>query len=270
MFKVVVVGSGTLPVTLVLHPWQNGDRGIGTWTNGGAPGIYVHPVDIAYEEGLIDPVTGAGRYASRWMGYKDASGVFQPVTMDRVVRYVQWVLTQTQRWTPDPKRIYVLGGSMGGGGAQKIALHHPQIFAAAVSGTGWVDLNAWSGSTSDCKPGMRWRTTTGPLCTDMHDSVYLVANPQGARRPPLFMTWNSNDSVVSPTRYPALIGALEAANQGHMSEWRTGDHQFFMLPNNPHLYIRLDVAPTIVAPTGSPTSNATGTRTNIGSNAPGS
>ena len=268
LFNVTVVGSGSLPVTLVLHPYSpNGPQPPGAWTNGGTPGIYIEPRDNAYEDGLIDPVTGKGRNASRWMGHRDASGVFQPVTMDRVVRYVQWVLTQTQRWTPDPNRVYVLGFSMGGGGAQKIALHHPQIFAAGIGSSGWIDLASWLPENSDCKPGMRWRTTTGPLCTDMHDSVYLTKTATG-RRVPMFLTWNANDSVVLPTRYPELIGMLEAVNHGHQSEWRTGEHQFFMLPNDPQLNIRLNVAPTIVAPTGTATNQPAGTRTNLGTGTP--
>jgi dienelactone hydrolase len=269
LFNVTVVGSGLLPVTLVLHPYDpTGAKPPGAWTNGNTPGIYIEPRDNAFESGLIDPVTGQGRNASRWMGYRDSAGVFQPVTMDRVVRYVRWVLTQTQRWTADPNRVYVLGFSMGGGGTQKLVLHHPDLFAAGVSSAGWVDLASWTPENSDCKPGMRWRTATGPLCTDMHDSVYLVQNPQGARRPPLFLTWPSGDSIVSPARNAALIATMEAANHGHMSEWHPGEHQFFTIPNNPHLNIRLNVAPTIVAPTGSPTSNATGTRTNLGAGTP--
>ena len=269
LFNVVVVpGTGPLPVTLFLHSHQsNAVQTPADWIDQSIPGIYIHPLDVAYENGLIDPVTGKGRNASRWMGYKDAAGIFQPVTMDRVVRYTQWVLTQTQRWNPDPNRVYVRGGSMGGGGAQKLALHHPTLFAAGVATTGWIDLAAWDPARSDCQAGVRWRTATGPLCTDMHDSVYLAKSLTG-RRPPLFLTWNSNDNIVSPARYPEFISVLEAAGHGHQSDWRAMEHFGFWFEGEPNRAIWLNVAPTIVAPTGSPTLNATGTRTNMGGGTP--
>ena len=263
-FNVVVKpGDGALPVTLELHGHQNGAPQPGTFVNtSNAPGIYILPVDIAYENGLTDPITGRGRSASRWMGYTDANGVFQPVTADRVVRYVEWALQQVSRWTADQNRVYVAGGSMGGGGAMKIAALFPQVFAAGVSATGWVDLNAWTPANSDCRPGVRWRTANGPLCTDMHDQVYLTRNPPG-RRVPLFLTWNSNDGTVSPARYPELVAALEAEQHPYMAEWRAQDHQFFVQPNNPQHDMRLDTAPALITPTGTATSQPTGARRNI-------
>ncbi len=268
LFNVLVKpGAGALPVTLVLHGHQNGAPPPGTFVNSNAPGIYIFPVDIAYEDGQLDPLTGTGRSASRWMGYRDAAGVFQPVTMDRVVRYVQWVLTQTQRWTPDPNRVYVLGGSMGGGGAQKVALHNPSVFAAGVSATGWIDLNAWIPGSSDCQAGVRWRTSNGIMCTEAHDSVYLAQNASG-RRVPLFLTWNSNDGTVNPARYPEFIATLEATGYGYQAQWQTLDHGFFLLPNDPQLAVRLDTVPSLIVPVGSATSDPTGTRTNMGGGEP--
>jgi prolyl oligopeptidase family protein len=265
-FNVTVVpGSGPLPVTVLLHGAQNGAHEPWEFIDTLTPGIYVSPTEISYSNGLIDPVTGTARNPSWWMGYKDANGVFQPITADRVVRYTQWVLTQTSRWTPDVNRVYIQGGSMGGGGAQKIALLNPSVFAAAVSGTGWIDLTSWVEGT-DCTAGMRWRTADGPLCRDMHDTVYLVRNPQG-RKVPMFMTWNSNDGMVSGVRYPELMTALEQSGQGYRAEWQVNldnPHQLFWLPGEPHLQYRLNVTPTIVPATGSSPTAASGARTNLG------
>ena len=262
-FNVVVKpGSGQLAVTLVLHGHQNGTREPGTYVNSNLPGIYVHPVDLAYEDGQIDPITGKGRSASRWMGHTDASGVFQPVTADRVVRYIQWVLQQTQRWNPDPSRVYVLGGSMGGGGAMHLAALFPHVFAAGVSSTGWIDLNAWLPASSDCQAGVRWRTTSGPLCTQMFDQVYLTQNT-GGDLPPLMLTWNSNDGTVKATRYPELMAMLETKRQGYVAEWKfnpDNDHQFFLMPSEPHLRYRLNAPYVAFSGGGSATSASAGTR----------
>jgi hypothetical protein len=268
-FNVTVVpGPGPLPVILELHSaGGNGTHGPQGALNTTIPGIYVLPVDLSYQNGLVDPVTGQGRYYSKWIGYTDANGIYQPVTADRVVRYVQWVLTQTQRWTPDPTRVYVKGASMGGGGAQKIALLYPTVFAAGISMVGWVDTNAWAPSLGDCQPGVRWKTATGPQCQDMLNTVYLVQNATG-HRPPLFLTWSSNDTTVNPSQYPALLSALDARGHGYQAEWRLQQHNGFMLSGDPFLAQRVGVAPNVVAPRGSDGSDPTGARTNISNDAP--
>ena len=226
-FNVTIIpGSGPLPVYLMLHgAGDNGPREPDQFVNKVNPGIYVSPVDIAYV-GINDPVTGRGRFHSKWMGYADASGIYQPVTADRVVRYVQWVLTQTSKWTPDPTRVYVEGGSMGGGGSMHIAAQYPNVFAAGISQIGWIDDDAWASGLGDCTPGMRWKTSNGPRCKEMLDEIYLVQHATGDL-PQLFVTWNNDDSTISPARYPALIEAIEAARQGYMAEWRPGNHNAF-------------------------------------------
>lgn len=265
-FNVTVVpGAGALPVVLMLHGagGPNGPKEPQEFIDTTTPGIYINPVSIWYVNGGIDPLTGTSRGEDWWMGYADANGIFQPVTADRVVRYVQWVLTQTAKWTPDPNRVYVQGGSMGGGGAQKIGLLNPNLFAAVVGVTGWIDLDAWVNG-SYCKPGMAWRISTGPLCTDMHDSVYLVANATG-RKIPLFLTWGSNDTLINPIRYPELIAMIEARQHPYAAQWDATGHGYFQIAGDPHLAQRLDVAPNVVAPSGDdPATTATGSRHNIG------
>ena len=189
---------------------------------------------------MLDPLTGTSRPASRWMGYTDAAGVFQPVTMDRVVRYVQWVLKDS-RWQTDPNRVYVAGYSMGGGGAMHIATLFPHVFAAGVASAGWIDIAAWNPGPdwTDCKPGVRWRTSTGPLCTQMFDQVYLTQNT-GGDLPPLMLAFNSNDTVVKATRYPELMTMLETMRQGYVAVWRQDNHQFVLVENDPQLRYRLN------------------------------
>lgn len=268
-FNVTVIpGSGALPVILFLHgaggaspsdraPVEFIDAPIAA-----GPGIYINPVSTWYVNGAIDPVTGASRGEDWWMGYADSNGIFQPITMDRVIRYVQWVLQQTSKWNPDPTRVYVKGGSMGGGGAQKYALHNPTLFAAGVPGTGWIDLNAWTNG-SYCKPGMKWRVSTGLLCTDMHDSVYLVNN-MGGRKIPLYLTWGSDDTLINPARYPELIALLDTKTHPYMAEWRATQHTYFDIVGNPWLQMRLGQAPSMIAPTGNnPATTAAGSRRNM-------
>jgi dienelactone hydrolase len=254
--------AGPLPVFLELHSAVgNGPMEPPEFIDTLTPGIYISPVDISYQHGLLDPLTGAGRWFSQWMGYKDANGVYQPVTADRVIRYVRWVLTQTAKWTADVNRVYVRGWSMGGGGAMRIAAFAPDLFAAGISSLGWVDLASWS-TLGDCQPGVRWKAANGPLCTDMLDMIYLVQHPVGVKVP-LYLTWNSNDSIISPAKYPSFITALENAQQAYQAEWRLGDHTGFALPGDPHFNARLNAPPAVGAVTGSSLSSATGTRQDI-------
>ena len=262
-FNVTVVpGSGPLPVILQLHgAGANGPHGPAGFVDTTRPGIYIQPVDISYQHELVDPLTGKSRFYSGWMGYTDGNGIYQPVTADRVVRYVQWVLSETQRWTPDPARVYVQGASMGGGGALHLAMLYPTVFAGANATTAWVDLQAFS-TWGDCQPGVRWKTATGPLCREMLDAVFKAQHPT-AVKPTLFLTWNSNDSIVSPARFPALLQALDAAGWGYVAEWRQQDHLGFWLPGDPILQSIVGVLPSVVAAMGSSPTAPTGTRKNV-------
>ena len=272
-FNVTVVpGTGPLPVFLNLH--SAGANGAheppdeifsNDPTNPGRviPGIYVSPNDIAFFNGLVDPLTGQERYYSKWIGYQDANGIYQPVTADRVVRYVQWALQQTAKWTPDPTRVYVQGASMGGGGAMKLAWLYPTVFAAGISTTGWVN----DPGLGDCVPGVRWKTATGPLCTDMLDNVYLAQTVQ-TPVPPLFLTWSSDDQMASPARYPALLAAMEATRKPYQAEWRMQGHFGFWLAGDPHLAYRVGQPPAVGAAIGSALSSPTGARRNINLTAP--
>jgi hypothetical protein len=148
---------------------------------------------------------------------------------------------------------------MGGGGAMHLAALYPNVFAAAISTVGWIDLNAWVPASDMCQPGVRWKTANGPLCTQMLDQVFLTQQAT-TDLPPLMLTWNSNDGTVSPARYPALISALETTRQGYVAEWRQNDHFGFSLAGDPHLRYRLNEPFLVFTGGGSDPSSATGAR----------
>ncbi len=49
----------------------------------------------------------------------------------------------TARFGLDPTRLYITGSSMGGTGAFRHGVRHPDIFAAAVGVDGWTDFRLW-------------------------------------------------------------------------------------------------------------------------------
>jgi hypothetical protein len=136
------------------------------------------------------------------------------------------------------------------------------VFAAAVSAAGWIDLDAWLPSGSECQAGVRWRSATGPLCTEMLDLVHLTKNT-GGDLPPMLLTWNSNDSTVRSTRYPELMVAIETMRQGYVAKWNfntSNDHQFFLMENDPQLRYRLNAPFVAFSGGGSATTAAAGSR----------
>lgn len=48
-----------------------------------------------------------------------------------------------RRFGLDLSRLYITGGSMGGTGAFRLAVRHPDLFAAAVGVDGWSDYHEW-------------------------------------------------------------------------------------------------------------------------------
>lgn len=147
---------------------------------------------------------------------------------------------------------------MGGGGAMHIAAQYPTVFAAGISAIGWIDTTAWATELGDCQPGVRWKTSTGPLCTEMLDQVYLTQRAT-TDLPPLMLTWNNDDATISPARYPALIAALETAHQGYLAQWRPGNHDAFSIAGEPHFRYALN-APYVVFTGGADPASASGTR----------
>ena len=92
-------------------------------------------LDSAYHDNTIAvAVNGRGRYSG-----------YQGLGEGDVLEAIDWV---TAHYPIDPDRIYIVGGSMGGGGSWRIASRYPDRFAAAWPECGWPDWNVLLNTTN--------------------------------------------------------------------------------------------------------------------------
>ena len=109
--------------------------------------------------------------------------------------------------TPDPAKTFIAGLSMGGYGAIKAALLHPERFFAAGSFSGVLAMQGWTADPED------QRNTEfsllfgdlGKLPGSVHDpSTWLasvVKNSQTRRIPGLFVSCGLEDELLPANRY---------------------------------------------------------------------
>ncbi|OGJ88852.1 MAG: hypothetical protein A2268_07900 [Candidatus Raymondbacteria bacterium RifOxyA12_full_50_37] len=228
------------PLTLKVHgAGTNGYAEPGTYV--GVPnGVYIIPRDFCYVYGLLDPYTQSGRFYSGWFGYS-TNGLAINYTERRCVRYINLVKAEL-KFRIDTTRVYVTGGSMGGGGSMHIAYHNPQVFAAAAPSIGWVNPHMWaSGNWSGMfgAPGdsMRVNSTGGPAWWNWQDMTWVV-NTEPELLPPIIHTFRKDDNTVSPADYPELLQQTEEKKYFHVSRWMNGGHSEFYYTTGQCAYFR--------------------------------
>ena len=64
-------------------------------------------------------------------------GQYEGLAEDDVLQGIQWV---KDHYSVDADRVYLIGGSMGGGGTWKLTARHPDVFAAGWSDCGWASM----------------------------------------------------------------------------------------------------------------------------------
>jgi dienelactone hydrolase len=219
----------TYPLTLQLHgAGMNGYREPDHWVPQ-AVGVHVFPVDLEFSHGMQDPYTGSGRPYAAWFGYplRTVTPNIAVSAMERrVLRFVRAVQADP-RYQVDATRIYVSGGSMGGGGSLHIAMHNPTMFAAAEVITAWVDTLAW-GDWSAYSTNPPVDSPSGPLFRNWQDAAWVVDNTS-ANLPPLVHTFSKNDTTISMSRYPNLLQRMETRKFAQIAVWRDTNHTPFML-----------------------------------------
>ena len=125
-----VKASKRWPLTVVLHG-RNGDL-----TEAGFIASFNGKPAKEKDQIRLD-VYGRGNNAYRWAGETD---VFEAIAAVR------------RRFRPDDRRIVLWGFSMGGAGAWHLGLHHPDRWAAAGAGAGFVDFYGYQNKTQTLPP----------------------------------------------------------------------------------------------------------------------
>jgi len=227
------------PLTLRLHSaGTNGYAEPGIL--GVSTGVSIIPRDLGFYWDQKDPFTKTQRYYSGWFGYS-TKGFAIPCTERRCIRYINLVKTDP-KFRIDSTRIYVTGGSLGGGGAMHMAYHHPEIFAAAAATVGWVSYNKfvsgiWTSEYGSAGDSMRVNDATGPAVWNWQNSIWIV-NSKPKSLPPLIHTFRKDDNVVNPAEYPELLQQTEAHKYFQISGWKNGGHDGFGYSTSPANYFR--------------------------------
>ncbi len=223
----------TYPLILALHgagasSYQEPSPGGYT----GVSGIFVVPVDLAFLYSNVDPYTGTNVLQTGWFGYDEGTGANElaiSATEKRIVRYTRLIAADPQ-YQVDSTRIYVMGASMGGGGAIHVAMHYPTVFAAAAASIAWVGPTSW-GDWSAFANNPPVDTPSGPHWGDWQDGAWMVANWHG-NLPPIIHTFRTDDDIIPPTHYPDMLQKSETYKRAYIARWQLGGHSAFLLDNN--------------------------------------
>lgn len=110
----------------------------------------------------------------------------------------------TFRVSQDPADTFVAGLSMGGFGAFKLALNHPERYGAAASLSGVVDPVAADLSSREGHLAQRVWDGGGPAGTiDDLPAILRAADP--ATLPPLYLSCGTEDSLIDQNREFAAL-----------------------------------------------------------------
>lgn len=122
---------------------------------------------------------------------------------------------------PDPERVYVFGGSMGGSGALALALRYPNVFAAAHAGEPMTNYAAadGAGGTTPWVNDVEWkwgsRTANLPIRNDGRYAAHLAGyNGTGV------WDWQNHQAqLVSRRRDDAALISLNHGTEDTIIAW---------------------------------------------------
>lgn len=130
------------------------------------------------------------------------------------------IVARTFRVSTALEDTFVAGLSMGGFGAFKLALNHPERFAAAASLSGAVDLTSmdldWTGTLAQRVWGGR------EIAGTADDLLGLLGKRDPAELPALFLDCGTEDQLIDQNR--RFLAAAEQAEVEVAARLRPGAH----------------------------------------------
>jgi S-formylglutathione hydrolase FrmB len=195
--------SGPAPVLYLLHGLSDDHS---AWTR------YTSVERYAVARGLAVVMPAAGRsfYADEAHGH----GYWTYVADE-----LPDVVGQFFNVSSDPADTFVAGLSMGGYGALKLALNHPDRFGAAACLSGAVDMRAFAEDPDRVEVMDRVFDNT----VEPRDDVFaLVASARGV--PPLHVSCGTEDRWYADSR--RFAEAAQAAGIDLTTDFRPGGHEW--------------------------------------------
>jgi putative tributyrin esterase len=184
--------------------------------------------------GLTDDHTAWHRYTSI-ARYAEAAGLavvmpsaFHSFYADEVHGHPYWTYVSEElprivqsflRVSDDPADTFVAGLSMGGYGALKLALTHPDRYAAAASLSGTLDLAYLVGREDRAA---LFRRAFDSVIGDSDDLFTLLRSAPSL--PPLYVGCGTDDALLAANR--RFIEAATEAGVELTTDLRPGDHEW--------------------------------------------
>ena len=204
-----------LPAFIVLHGSGSTDAQQETYSNFDAF-AQAHGLVVMYPQG-IDKHWNDGRV----IGHESAADD---------IGFMKAMLAEvTAQGLIDPKRVYLTGLSMGGFGALKCGLSHPELYAGCASFSGVGDLSILLGEYQTEDNIGEMRGTFGPeLIVKARDDLRLLANQAGSlpreQRPRVLITCGTRDFLHESNR--ELRDYLRSLPLDFRYEEWEGDHEW--------------------------------------------
>ncbi|MEC4681055.1 MAG: alpha/beta hydrolase family protein [Nitrospirota bacterium] len=134
------------PVVYYLHGFTNTET---VWTTNGLDNLMDHLIEQGEVQEMIIVMPNANnRFNGSWYANSSVAGNYEDYMTQDLVEFVD----RKYRTLPHRQSRAIAGVSMGGHGAMKLAIKHPEIYSTVVSQSGVLSLNRWKGVPADINP----------------------------------------------------------------------------------------------------------------------
>jgi len=140
---------------------------------------------------------------------------------DYVAEELPEIVSNFFRISQDPSKTYVAGLSMGGYGAMKLALTHPDRFAAAATLSGALDLDELSSRAERVE---LFERIFGEKIPDDADVFKLIEAADVDALPRIHVSTGTEDAPGLVKGNRRFVAALEAKGADVTSDFRPGEH----------------------------------------------
>ncbi|MEC9071634.1 MAG: alpha/beta hydrolase family protein [Myxococcota bacterium] len=182
-------GGRRYPVVYLLHGLQGTDRDFFVY------GELHKTLDRLIQSGTIQPmiVVGANGGESYWSNHIGTAANPGPKYRDYIVKDLVSTIDRRYRTRASGQYRAIAGVSMGGYGALSVALENPNDFAAGVSLSGALFLEAPSHRKVYLKV---WGDPPNPGYFNKTSPIHLMRNlPEGSRSPGIYLHCGDRDSL---------------------------------------------------------------------------
>jgi S-formylglutathione hydrolase FrmB len=164
---------------------------------------------------VVMPAVGRSFYANEHSG-----GRYWDFVSEELPQVVQNFFRVSQR----PEDTYVAGLSMGGYGAMKLALTHPDRYAAAASLSGALDLVELVSQEQREERIELFKRVFGKRIAPSDDLFALLEKADGRALPRLHVSTGTEDAPVLVKGNRRFVAELADAGADVTSDFRPGEH----------------------------------------------